>query len=325
MSLRVSALLAACACALALALPQCAFADTLISSDDVTVYGSVFNSLQSSLNDATKYMWLPRYYTNVAGTGTSPGSVRYFSQTQINNSYSGSFSYSNAFVSFCLYSSGGWPSGVPFRAFMPRYITGYTSSGSTRFPLNFSNCHVFGWSDSETGYVEIFSDSSGFFKLPPSEKPFVYLYFAFEVGSYSTKNLITTQPFFLLFSDSATQSQTDQLMSVDGADSIASGQVDSATSQLDDSFGFMQQVASLTGKFTDISADSDSVVRFPGIAFGSFSLPAQDVDIWAGFEELRTPCKVICTGVLILLWIHGVQSLYGRIFHNEVDVINDDD
>ena len=123
---------------------------------------------------------------------------------------------------------------------------------------------------------------------------------------------------------SAIESQTNTLMDTSGSDSVAGGTVDSAVSSLGDSTKLMSQVSALAGKFTNLTSDASGVISFPGIKFGLFEIPATSVDVWANFSQLETPCKVICTGVLILLWIRGVQALFGRIFHGTQDVIVDE-
>lgn len=326
MSRRVRCLLAACACALALALPHQAFAATnhYTSYDDIgyNLYGSYFSSRQDALDNATKYFWyLDEYFTTSSSVGTI--SSRFY------NSFIPKSTISipaGSWWSFCFGFSTPLPEGTIVLPSPPFNVMGSgTEFSSTRFDTY--NTEVVSWSTSD-GYVTLQPDEKGFYHVP-GRADFLYLLVQNEKSFTTSGRIYSAAPTIRFFMPDYTSNSVEELgsklLDTSGSDSVASGAVDSATGQIDESFGFMQQVASLTGKFTDISADSDSVVRFPGIAFGSFSLPAQDVDIWSGFEELQTPCKVICTGVLILLWIHGVQSLYGRIFHNEVDVINDDD
>lgn len=122
---------------------------------------------------------------------------------------------------------------------------------------------------------------------------------------------------------SAIGQQTDELMDTSGSGSVGSGAVSGSQSAMQEHMSFMEQVDALGDMFTSITADSDSRVTFPGISFGEVQIPPATVDIWEHMKPLETSCKTICTGVFIFAWFNGMRSVYGRVFHDEKDVIVD--
>ena len=126
----------------------------------------------------------------------------------------------------------------------------------------------------------------------------------------------------------AVNDQTDKIMSTEGSGSIVDSVTSGGEDGLLDRLGFVGTALSVPNSILQgMTAQADSSIQFPGISIPQFDfvIPAQSVDVWEYCPELETPCKLICTGVCIFLWLNGVKHLYDRITGKEQEVSIDSD
>lgn len=244
--------------------------------------------------------------------------------------HSSSAGYSYFYVLFI--ANQGWlPAGTPVRLIYDSFVSGSGAAGNTSY-LALDNLMFYGANLN----APIPKTCEGVYYKPAEDVRYIMLRFTCNGPLKSEQRLYFRKPILLVDDGStgqivdAQQDTTgaidkmhDDLMNTNGSGDIASGALGGAQSALDQHMSFMEQVDSLAGHFTSISADSDSSVTFPGIVIGEFKLPPAKVDIWEHMGALETPCKTICTGVFIFAWFNGMRALYGRIFHDEKDVILD--
>ncbi len=148
-------------------------------------------------------------------------------------------------------------------------------------------------------------------------------------SSYSW--FIPVPNFYIVLPDEAADAirdQTDQMMSTDGSDSIVDSVTSGGEDGLLDRLGFVGTAISVPNSILQgMTSTADSSIQFPGISLPQFEfeIPATTVDVWEYCPELETPCKLICTGVCIFLWLNGVKHLYDRITGKEQEVSIDTD
>lgn len=148
-------------------------------------------------------------------------------------------------------------------------------------------------------------------------------------GSYSW--FISRPNIYIIMPDDAADAvrdQTDQIMSTDGSDSIVDSVTSGGEDGLLDRLGFIGTAISVPNSILQgMTSTADSSIQFPGVSLPQFDfeIPATSVDVWEYCPELETPCKLICTGVCVFLWLNGVKHLYDRITGKEQEVSIDTD
>lgn len=114
----------------------------------------------------------------------------------------------------------------------------------------------------------------------------------------------------------AINSQTQQLMSTDGADSGIGGY----TSQVTTTYEGLQPVQMLT-TLTDtvreqvMTTESDSSIVFPGMSIAGFVLPSYEVDpMQLAPESVREPIRMMVTLVFVIAFLRHIWGLIDMIF-----------
>lgn len=252
----------------------------------------------------------------------------------ITSGFDGNGSLWNA--GFCFCASDFLPADTPIFPIVPKWLGGEVYIKSV-FAYELDNV-----SDARHG-VELIRMSNGSFVLPADKVPsgvrYDLLYVRCEPGVPSQQSagtrLVIERPQLVVLYEPATivgavtdttgaiKDLNDSLMNTAGSSDIGSVAVSGAQSAMQEHMSFMEQVDALGDMFTSITAESDSRVSFPGISFGEIQIPPATVDIWEHMKPLESSCKTICTGVFIFAWFNGMRALYGRIFHDEKDVIVD--
>lgn len=174
-----------------------------------------------------------------------------------------------------------------------------------------------------SNYVELSTDSTGHY-VAQNNLMGVFVEFSTS-GLIGSNTYFYDRPHFYIGSDAveqadkhnvdATEEQTEELKDTTGSDTILDSVSDGGIDGFESKLGFLGQIAEINDSVSDVfSADSDSVVSFPGYSVQaagvSFSVPASEIDVWSSMPELQDPCKFICTFGLVCVWLKGMERMF---------------
>lgn len=297
------------------------------------ILGSSSGSLSGSINTSTPVTQNPDYFASLSQSNSLNLSLN---GQSISYDCAFPFNGSGSFFSFgCVGSSVFASNGDYIQCAFAGKLIGSGNSGNIATTED-NSLRAYAWDVHNNRYIQLEFDGYGFFV--PTRINSIILVFHLNSTLRSDQYVYLLRPSVTLITttraDNKLQESIDKgnaqmedmhndLMNTDGSSDIGSGALSGAQSALDEHMSFMEQVDALAGHFTSISSESDSSVTFPGIEFGQVKIPPAKVDIWEHMGALENPCKTICTGVFIFAWFNGMRALYGRIFHDDMDVILD--
>lgn len=250
--------------------------------------------------------------------------------------------------------------GDTFKLILPnQFMWEYSDDGQrwSTYTSSFANVHVWGSNSTANGGYELTKDSFGYYHVEGNTSLLHIVFRASNVTGLSSERLNKPytrfsfyNPLKVLFTlrdqqiddlqtqtiynttqinnkiTQQTQQQTSELKDTTGSDSVISG-TDGVTQQIQSKLGFIAETATITSNLYDaILYEGTGYVPFPEIAWqGQTIIAAQNVPILGYIPSIEDDIKTFNTIVLFLAWLHGMHSLYARIFLGQVEVISEDD
>lgn len=208
---------------------------------------------------------------------------------------------------------------------------GYANTGSgsssvwglTACYMTYQYCYV--WDGSK--YILVEPDGDGFLTFPANS---YWLIFTARlnaqpssIGNNTWFYCLPPALYYLEDGTGAISSQTEQLMSTDGSETVTDGPME-YVSQVTGKLGALQQAGETVNGIVDIMANGEPAtsIEFPGIVWNGIVVPAQQVPL-TGYlgTEVENRIRDGATFVFLIAWIRGLTLLYGRIIEGDKDVI----
>lgn len=201
-------------------------------------------------------------------------------------------------------------------------------------PFTWSYSGIYVIDSSGVGHL-LRTPSEGYVTLPysVSQLAFVFRGNAGNLGNANNSRLFMERPVSYLLDFDAertittqTQMQTQELKDTTGSNTLVGNAQSQFDAQIRSKLGFVSQTADIAhGIYDAMLYEGDGTVPFPGVSWdGMTIIAAQDVPILGWMPDIEDDVKTGVTLVLFLAWLHGIHSLYARMFLGETMVEVDD-
>lgn len=188
-------------------------------------------------------------------------------------------------------------------------------------------------------YHEFEIENDGTLRIPHES---LYVVLLFRINNVTipsgAKYLYVNKPSLLLYNDfgldklsndmeSYTQQQTEELKDTTGADSVLSD-IAGQGSVMAQKLGFVYQTGAIARNLYDaMQYEGEGTVTFPALAWEGQTIIAEtDVPITGWLpSSIEDRVRDGVTLVFFLAWLHGMHSLYARIFLGQIETESGDD
>lgn len=219
--------------------------------------------------------------------------------------------------------SGAWAGhkDETFNFSINRYLMRYDSvTGRQAYLRNVMACYMRGepWVNKDI--------ANGYIKLPYNCK---FVGYRIPIDYNVTKGLLVPMPklYHVDYSvesnnTSETNKQTAELKDTTGSSTTVTNAQGVFNNTIKSKLGFVSQTADITtGLFDALTYEGEGTVPFPALKWqGQTIIAAQDVPILGYIPDIEDDVKTGVTLVLFLAWLHGIHSLYARMFLGETMV-----